>query len=78
MKVKDLKRLLGAYKDDFDVVIKDGYIKVIGQYYSGTYEEYINTYGGTWQGGCGNAPDGSFCGECGHFDCSKCNWKERK
>ena len=79
MKIRDLRRLLLAYKDDFDVVIENGYIKVTGAYYDNyDYEEYINSAGGTWEGGCGNAPDGRFCGECGHFDCDKCDWKERK
>jgi hypothetical protein len=78
MKVWDLKRLLEAYKDDFDIVIKDNYLKVTGQYYNDHYEEYINSAGGTWEGGCGNAPNGKFCGECSTFDCDKCDWKERE
>lgn len=33
----------------------------------------LNTYGGQWDNGVGYAPDGtSCCGECSHFDCSKC------
>ena len=23
-------------------------------------------------------PEGKFCGECNHFDCDKCDWRERK
>ena len=79
MTVKHLKTLLSAYKDDFDVVIKNNNIKITGKYYGDDiYEEYINSAGGTWEGGCGNAPDGRFCGECSTFDCDKCGWKERK
>lgn len=77
MTVKQLKRLLEAYKEDFNIVIENNYIKVTSQYYRDDYEEYINSAGGTWEGGCGNAPDGTFCGECVHFDCDRCGWEER-
>lgn len=77
MTVEQLKTLLYRYKDDFQVEIKNGVIKITGKYYKSDVEEYINTYGATWEGGTAYAPDGAWCGECSHFDCSKCsNWKE--
>ena len=79
MKVRDLKLLLLCYKDDYELTIENNHIKVVGTFRTGeTYEEYINSAGGCLESGCGRAPDGSFCGECSHFDCDKCDWKERK
>lgn len=77
MTVEQLKTLLCRYKDDFQVEIKNNTIKITGKYYKSDIEEYINTYGATWEGGTAYAPDGAWCGECGGFDCSKCSgWKE--
>ena len=77
MTVKHLRELLGCYKDDFQVEIKNGAIKIIGKHCESDLEEYINTYGATWEGGTAYNPDGVWCGECGHFDCGKCSgWKE--
>ena len=79
MTVAHLKKLLSCYKDDFQVEIKNNSLKITGKYHHSDYEEYINTYGATWEGGTGYNPDGVWCGECGHFDCGQCSgWKEGK
>lgn len=79
MMVRDLRKILLRYKDEDQVVIDNNIIKVSGKFTSGDgYEELINSAGGTWMDGCGNAPDGRYCGECGSFDCDKCDWKERE
>ena len=77
MTIERLKTLIAGYPDNYKVEIKNNAIKITGQRYHSDYEEYINTYGATWEGGTAYAPDGSWCGECGNFDCRKCsNWKE--
>lgn len=79
MRVIDLKKLLLCYKDDYELTIANNYIKIVGKFSDGEiYEEYINSAGGTWEGGCGIDPEGGFCGECSHFDCGQCDWKERE
>ena len=79
MTVKHLINLLSYHANSDEVIIKDNVIKVSGKFITGeSYEEYINSTGGVWEGGCGNAPDGTYCGECSTFDCDKCGWKERK
>ena len=79
MKVRDLKMLLLHYGDDDELTINGNNIKVVGKFRTGeSYEEFINSAGGVWEGGCGTAPDGEFCGECSSFDCDKCRWKERR
>lgn len=79
MTVKHLKKLLSYYDNGDEVVIEDSTIKILGVHWSGeTFEEHINSAGGTWEGGCGTAPDGKFCGECSTFDCDECGWKERR
>ena len=38
---------------------------------------WFDTAGGYHEGGCGNMPDGTFCGECGNMDCADCGvWKD--
>lgn len=77
MTVGQLRSLLIVHDDNAEVVVNG--MKIIGKYTTReTYEEFINSAGGTWEGGCGTAPDGRFCGECSSFDCDRCNWKERK
>ena len=77
MTVERLKTLLCMYKDDYQVEIKNGAIKITGRYNEHDFEEYINTYGAIWEGGTAYNPDGAWCGECSKFDCSKCSgWKE--
>lgn len=78
MTVEQLRKLLSCY-DKNDTVIFVGNIKIIGKYSDGIgYEEFINSAGGVWEGGCGTAPNGTFCGECSTFDCEQCDWRERK
>lgn len=78
MTVRDLKTLLLHYEDDDEVTINNNHIKIVGKFRTGeTYEEFINSAGGTWEGGCGTDPDGKFCGQCDYFDCDKCDWKEK-
>ena len=79
MTVKHLRKLLTNYENEFTVTIENNHIKVAGMYPNGDfYEEFINSAGGTWEGGCGTAPDGKFCGECSTFNCDECGWKERR
>lgn len=78
MKIKDLKKLLKNYPDDFEVVIEDDNLKITGVYWLKDLkeeyecEEYINSDGGRWEKGLGYAPNGECCGECIEFDCGKC------
>ena len=38
---------------------------------------WIDSVGGSHEGGCGTMPDGTECGECSHEDCGECTvWKE--
>lgn len=79
MTVKQLRKLLSRYDDGDEVVIKNNNIHILGVFYTGeTFEEFINSAGGVWEGGCGTAPNGKFCGECSTFDCEECGWKERE
>lgn len=80
MTVQQLRKLLREYADEFTVTIENNHIKVVGMYSSGDlFEEFINSAGGTWEGGIGIAPNGWWCGECSTFDCDKCGgWKERE
>lgn len=73
MKVKHLKELLRCYKDEYEVNIVDNVIKIKGKIDAKhIIEEYINSAGGVWEGGCGINPDGGFCGECTTFNCDDC------
>ena len=76
MTVLNLKQILSYYQDDFEVTIQGNVIKVRGRYRPDSTDitEYINSAGGVWEGGCGTAPDGSYCGECSRFECDKCEW----
>lgn len=61
MTVRDLKLLLLCYKDTDELTIENNHIKIVGKFRNGeTYEEYINSAGGLWEGGCGRAADGNF------------------
>lgn len=68
MTVKRLKELLSIYQDEYEVIVADNVIQIKGK-----DDEYINSYGGVWEGGTGWSPDGNFCGECSHFNCEKCS-----
>ena len=79
MTVQHLRKLLRHYDDKDEVAINNNQIKILGVLWNGeTYEEHINSAGGTWEGGCGTAPNGKYCGECATFDCDKCDLKERE
>jgi len=77
MTIKKLREILSYWEDD-DIVVVDG-MKIVNKDMLGvTSETYVNSAGGTWEGGCGTAPDGTFCGECSTFNCEQCSWKEGK
>jgi hypothetical protein len=78
MTVKHLIKLLREYADEFTVTIENNHIKVVGMYPSGDlFKEFINSSGGVWEGGCGTAPNGKWCGECATFNCDECGWEKR-
>jgi hypothetical protein len=79
MTVKQLMNILSYHEDSDEVTINNNHIKVVGKFRTGeSYEEFINSAGGIWEGGCGTDPEGKFCGECSTFDCDKCDWRERE
>ena len=80
MTMKHLRGLLSIYKNEDDVTIIDNVIEIKRTMSTGhTHKEYINSYGGVWEGGTGVSPDGTYCGECSHFNCEKCSgWNKEK
>lgn len=42
-----------------------------------TLKGYFDEVGGYHEGGCGNDPNGEFCGECSKLSCADCPvWKK--
>jgi hypothetical protein len=69
MTAKNLKAFMKDIPDSAQVVFSEGFIVFI----SNDNTLALNKYGGEWDNGVGYAPGGtSCCGECSHFDCSKC------
>lgn len=69
MTAKNLKAFMKDIPDSAQVVFSEDFIIFV-------FNDNIlalNKYGGEWDNGVGYAPGGtSCCGECSHFDCSKC------
>ena len=64
-----LKAFMKQIPDDAQVLFAQGMITFI--FDDNTLA--LNRYGGQWDNGVGYAPNGKeCCGECSHFDCSKC------
>lgn len=67
--VGNLKAFIKGIPDSAQVIFSDGHITFV----FGDNTLALNKYGGQWDNGVGYAPGGtSCCGECSHFDCSKC------
>ena len=64
-----LKEFMKNIPDSAQVIFSDGIIIFV----FGDNTLALNKYGGQWDNGVGYTPGGtSYCGECSHFDCSKC------
>ena len=69
MTVKTLKEFIKDIPDAAQVIFSNNVVTFIcnGNIIA------LNTYGSIWDNGVGYAPGRtSVCGECTHFDCSKC------
>jgi hypothetical protein len=66
---KHLKAFMKDVPDSAQVIFSEGIITFM----FGDNTLALNKYGGQWDNGVGYAFGGtSCCGECSHFDCSKC------
>lgn len=73
LQAKDIKKFLRQIPDNAQVILTDGIITCL-------FNENIvafNKFGAEWNNGIGYYSDIVVCGECTHFDCSKCG-KETK
>ena len=68
LQAKDIKKFLAQIPDDAQVVLTDGIITCI---FNGNTLA-LNKFGAEWDNGVGYYSDTVVCGECTHFDCSKC------
>lgn len=67
LQAKDVKNFLCQIPDDAQVIFSDGFLTFM--FDSNTL--ILNRYGAEWDNGVGYI-NGKCCGECIHFDCSKC------
>jgi hypothetical protein len=68
LQVKDIKNFLAQIPDNAQVVLADGIITCV-------FDKNVfalNKFGAKWDNGVGYYSDTVCCGECSHFDCSKC------
>ena len=65
---KDIKNFLRQIPDDAQVVLTEGVITCI----FGGNTVALNKFGAEWDNGVGYYSSIVVCGECTHFDCSKC------
>ena len=66
---KDIKKFLIQIPDDAQVILTDGIITCL---FNGNTLA-LNKFGAEWDNGVGYKPGYTrCCGECSHFDCSKC------
>lgn len=73
LKAKDVKAFVKGIPDNAQVIFSDGIITFI-------FDDNclaLNKFGAEWDNGVGYYSDTVVCGECTHFDCSKCG-KETK
>lgn len=68
MKLKTLKHFIKDIPDEAEVVLNNNMITFL---YNGN-TIVLNSYGSIWDSGIGYKNDGTICGECSHFECSKC------
>lgn len=64
---KDVKNFLKKIPDNAQVIFSDGIITCL----FGENTLALNKFGAEWDNGVGYI-NGKCCGECTHFDCSKC------
>ena len=69
MKARELRSFMKQIPDSAEVIFSNGIITFM----FGDNTLALNKDGAQWDNGVGYAPGGtSCCGECSHFDCSKC------
>ena len=68
LQAKEVKRLLFQIPDNAQVIFTDGVITCV----FGENALALNKFGAEWNNGVGYYSDTVVCGECTHFDCSKC------
>lgn len=69
IQAKDLRNFMKDVPDNASVIFNNGNITFL---FNGNTLA-LNKYGAQWDNGVGYPPGGtSCCGECSHFDCSKC------
>lgn len=69
LQAKDLKKFLLQIPDDAQVVLTDGIITFL---FDGNTLA-LNKFSAEWDNGVGYYSSAVICGECTHFDCSKCS-----
>lgn len=67
IQAKDLKNFLKDIPDNAEVMFNKGSIVFL---FDGNTKA-LNKWGAEWDNGVGYI-NGECCGECSHFDCSKC------
>ena len=69
MKAQQLKSFMKQIPNSAEVIFSEGIITFL----FGDNTLALNKYGAEWDNGVGYSHDGTHCcGECSHFDCSKC------
>ena len=68
LQARDIKKFLLQVPDDAKVVLTDGIITCV----FGENTLALNKFGAEWENGVGYYSSTTVCGECAHFDCSKC------
>ena len=64
---KDLKNFLKNIPDDAGIIFNSQHI----MFWFNHNTQGLNKWGAEWDNGVGYI-NGECCGECSHFDCSKC------
>lgn len=65
---KDIRNFMKDIPNSAEVLLNDG---IITFSFDGNTLA-LNKYGAEWDNGVGYSSSGAICGECSHFDCSKC------
>ena len=68
MKARELRSFMKSIPDSAEVILSNGIITFM----FGDNTLALNKYGAQWDNGVGYSHYGHCCGECSHFDCSKC------
>ena len=67
MKARELRSFMKQIPDSAEVIFSNGIITFM----FGDNTLALNKYGAQWDNGVGYSHE-HCCGECSHFDCSKC------